>query len=194
MSKIRQILPKEISDLEIIEGVAKGESSAINTIYTQFFPSISRMIINNNGSNEEAKDIFQEAVMVLYDRVTQQDFELKSKLKTFLYAVSRRLWLKQLNRKGSSTNTSDISDYEDLLHVEEDIEKHVEVESRFTQMESSLEQLGEPCKTILNDFYIANLSMQDICEKFGYTNTDNAKTQKYKCLQRLKKLFFNNRD
>jgi RNA polymerase sigma factor (sigma-70 family) len=194
VSKIRQILPKEISDLEIIEGVAKGESSAINTIYTQFFPSISRMIVNNNGSNEEAKDIFQEAVMVLYDRVTQQDFELKSKLKTFLYAVSRRLWLKQLNRKGSSTNTSDISDYEDLLHVEEDIEKHVEIESRFTQMESSLEQLGEPCKTILNDFYIASLSMQDICEKFGYTNTDNAKTQKYKCLQRLKKLFFNNRD
>ncbi|WP_140939146.1 RNA polymerase sigma factor [Sphingobacterium lumbrici] len=194
MSKIRQILPKEISDLEIIAGVAKGESSAINTIYTQFFPSVARMIVNNNGSDEEAKDIFQEAVMVLYDRVTQQDFELKSKLKTFLYAVSRRLWLKQLNRKGSSTNTSDISDYEDLLHVEEDIEKHVEIESKFTQMESALEQLGEPCKTILNDFYIANLSMQEICEKFGYTNTDNVKTQKYKCLQRLKKLFFNNKN
>ncbi|TJZ52492.1 sigma-70 family RNA polymerase sigma factor [Sphingobacterium olei] len=194
MSKIRQILPKEISDLEIIEGVAKGESKAINTIYAHFFPSVARMIINNNGSNEEAKDIFQEAVMVLYDRVTRQDFELKSKLKTFLYAVSRRLWLKQLNRKGASTNTSDISDYEDILHVEEDIERHVDIETKFTQMESSLEQLGEPCKTILNDFYIANLSMQAICEKFGYTNTDNAKTQKYKCLQRLKKLFFNNTD
>ncbi|RZK15573.1 MAG: sigma-70 family RNA polymerase sigma factor, partial [Flavobacterium sp.] len=53
-----------------------------------------------------------------------------------------------------------------------------------------LDHLGEPCKTIIQDFYIHNLSMQDICEKFGYTNTDNAKTQKYKCLQRLKKIFF----
>ena len=57
-------------------------------------------------------------------------------------------------------------------------------------MKKALENLGEPCKTIIQDFYIHNLSMQDICEKFGYTNTDNAKTQKYKCLQRLKKLFF----
>ncbi|MNR59372.1 hypothetical protein D3C85_1806190 [compost metagenome] len=57
-------------------------------------------------------------------------------------------------------------------------------------MEHAMSLLGEPCKTILHDFYIQNRSMQDICEKFGYTNTDNAKTQKYKCLQRLKKLFF----
>jgi len=57
-------------------------------------------------------------------------------------------------------------------------------------MEKALESLGEPCQTILRDFYIHNRSMADICEKFGYTNTDNAKTQKYKCLQRLKKTFF----
>ena len=58
------------------------------------------------------------------------------------------------------------------------------------KMESALQLLGEPCKTIMEDFYIHNRSMQEICERFGYTNADNAKTQKYKCLQRLKKLFF----
>jgi hypothetical protein len=50
--------------------------------------------------------------------------------------------------------------------------------------------LGEPCKTIIEEFYLNSRSMQEICEQFGYTNADNAKTQKYKCLQRLKKLFF----
>jgi len=57
-------------------------------------------------------------------------------------------------------------------------------------MEHALLQLGEPCKTIIEDYYLQSKSMQDICEKFGYTNSDNAKTQKYKCLKRLKKLFF----
>jgi DNA-directed RNA polymerase specialized sigma24 family protein len=57
-------------------------------------------------------------------------------------------------------------------------------------MEGALGELGEPCKTIIEDYYIHGRSMQEICEKFGYTNADNAKTQKYKCLQRLKKLFF----
>ncbi len=191
MSKIKQILPTEISDQEIIEGVSKGDSRAINRIYKSYFPSISRMIVNNNGSEDEAKDIFQEAVMVLYDKITQQKFELSSKLGTFLYAVSRRLWLKQLTRKGSVASTADISDFEDLLRVEDDLERHDEIEQRFDHMNIALLQLGEPCQTLLKDFYIANMSMQDIRDKFGYTNTDNAKTQKYKCLQRLKKIFFN---
>ncbi|MFD2555882.1 RNA polymerase sigma factor [Sphingobacterium tabacisoli] len=191
MSKIKQILPTEISDQEIVDGVSKGDSKAINRIYKSYFPSISRMIVNNNGSEDEAKDIFQEAVMVLYDKITQQKFELSSKLGTFLYAVSRRLWLKQLTRKGSVASTADISDFEDLLRVEDDLERHDEIEQRFDHMNIALSQLGEPCQTLLKDFYIANMSMQDIRDKFGYTNTDNAKTQKYKCLQRLKKIFFN---
>lgn len=191
MSKIKQILPTEISDQEIIDGISKGNSKAINRIYKSYFPSISHMIINNNGSEDEAKDIFQEAVMVLYDKITQQKFELNSKLGTFLYAVCRRLWLKQLTRKGNMAKTSDISDFEDILKVEEDIGAHDEMEIRFEKMNAALAQLGEPCRTLLKDFYIMDMSMQDIRDKFGYTNTDNAKTQKYKCLQRLKKIFFN---
>jgi len=191
VSKIKHILPYEVSDQELITGIAQGDSRAINKLYKFFFPSISRMIINNNGSDDEAKDIFQDAVMVLYDRLTQGKFELNSKLSTFLYAVSRRLWLKHLTRKGVTSKTSDISDFEDILKIEDDVERHEIIESNFRQMSFALEQLGEPCKTLLHDFYIVNMSMQEIKEKFGYTTTDNAKTQKYKCLQRLKKLFFN---
>ena len=62
----------------------------------------------------------------------------------------------------------------------------------FERMESSLACLGEPCRTIITDFYIADLGMEEIAAKFGYTNADNAKNQKYKCLQRLKKLYFGN--
>lgn len=193
MSKIKNISSIEVSDTEIIAGIAVGDNRIINKIYKSFFPSIANMIVSNNGSNDEAKDVFQEAVMVLYDKITQQQFELNSKLSTFLYAVSRRIWLKQLSRKGHTLNTTDISDFEDILHVEEDIQEHQEIENQFEQMNDAMHQLGEPCQTLLKDFYIKNLSMQEITEKFGYTNSDNAKTQKYKCLQRLKKIFFTNK-
>lgn len=168
----------------------RGDSRIISKMYKLFFPSVAYMITNNSGTQEEARDIFQEAVMVLYDKITHQNFELNCKLNTFLYAVSRRLWLKQLSRRGHTSNTTDISDFEDILKVEDDIQQHQELENKFEQMEEAMNQLGEPCKTLLQDFYIGNLSMQDITEKFGYTNSDNAKTQKYKCLQRLKKIFF----
>lgn len=194
MSSIKYILPADISDQDIIQGIVDGDNRTISRIYKLYYPAIARMIINNSGSEDEAKDIFQESVMVLYNKVTQKKFELNSKLSTFLYAVSRRLWLKQLTRHGSVASNSDISDYEDILHVEDDLERHQENELKFDQMNLALQELGEPCKTLIKDFYIKNLSMKEIQEKFGYTNTDNAKTQKYKCLQRLKKLFFNTKD
>ncbi len=189
MSKIRQILPKTREDKELLEGLRKGDNSVISEIYKTCYPSVSHLITGNKGTEDEAKDIFQEAVMVLYDKVTHENFELSSKLSTFLYAVCRRLWLKQLNKRENSMGTSD-SDGLEIADVESDIQSHIEKENDFYKMDSAMSQLGEPCQTILKDFYIRNKSMNEICEKFGYTNTDNAKTQKYKCLQRLKKLFF----
>lgn len=150
---------------------------------------VLQLIINNNGSEHDAKDIYQESIIILHDKIKSGDFELTSKLKTFLYSVCRRLWLKKLSHK--SRFSEDIKDYEDYFPVEPDLAQHEEKDQQFLLMNSALTQLGEPCKTIIEDFYINNKSMQEICEKFGYTNADNAKTQKYKCLQRLKKLFFN---
>mgnify|MGYP003580969942 CR=1 FL=1 len=147
-----------------------------------------QFILNNNGDEDDAKDVYQEGIIVLYNKIKGGDFELSSKLKTYIYSVCRRIWLKKLAQQNKKT--SDIADFEDVLVVDDEVEQHEEKDRQFDKMQSALVLLGEPCKTIIQDFYIHNLSMQDICEKFGYTNTDNAKTQKYKCLQRLKKLFF----
>ena len=191
MSNIRNIVPEESNDLDILKGIANRDNEVIHQLYKLHYPYIERMVISNSGSKDQAKDIFQETVMVLYDKVTQQGFVLESKLKTFLYAVGRRLWLKQLSKKESNHFSIEQDGYDTASDYEEDIQSSLEQEKQFTKMEEALQHLGEPCQSILRDFYIKNKSMQDICEKFGYTNTDNAKTQKYKCLQRLKKLFFN---
>lgn len=172
---------------EIVAGILKGDSNALEILYTIHFPVITRLILNNGGDIDDAKDVFQEAVIILYHKIREGSFELNSKLKTYLYSVSRNIWLKKLTRKGTFSN---IDDFEEKIPVEEDMELYRERDKQFLLMENALKRLGEPCQTIIRDFYIHNLSMQEICEKFGYTNTDNAKNQKYKCLQRLKKLFF----
>lgn len=150
---------------------------------------VLQMVLNNSGSEADAKDIYQESIIILYNKVKAGDFELTSKLKTYIYAVCRRIWLKKLGKR-SNKETELIKDVHDFLPVEDDLELHEMRDLQFSKMEESLLMLGEPCKTIIQDFYMQNKSMQEICDKFGYTNPENAKTQKYKCLQRLKKLFF----
>ncbi len=176
------------TDREVVLGILNNSVEALNKLYAAYFPMVLQFILNNNGNEDDAKDVYQEAIIVLYNKVKSGSFELSSKLKTYIYSVSRRIWLKKLAQQ--SKKTSNIADFEDVLIVEEDMEQHEQKDMQFDKMKVALESLGEPCKTIIEDFYINNQSMQEICEKFGYTNTDNAKTQKYKCLQRLKKLFF----
>lgn len=178
----------QYSDTMIIEGMLAGDKEAFEQLYQTCYPRIKGMIVRNNGSEDEAKDVFQEAICVLYDKVTCGDFALSSQLKTYLYAVCKRLWLKQL--KLSERIVSDQGLPENEGEVETDLELHWLKEAQFDKMKVALARLGEPCKTILLDFYVKGLSMQEISEKFNYTNPDNAKNQKYKCLQRLKKLFF----
>jgi len=74
--------------------------------------------------------------------------------------------------------------------VEEDVEEYEKKDQEFAMMEKAIGSLGEPCKSLIEAFYIQKRNMQDIASQFGYTNADNAKNQKYKCLMRLKKLFF----
>jgi RNA polymerase sigma factor (sigma-70 family) len=188
------IVSKEIkssvpTDSEVIIGILNDSKDSLNQLYKGYFPMVLQLVLTNNGNEDEAKDIFQESIIVLYKKVKSGSFELNSKLKTFIYAVCHRLWLKRLNQKSRHIN-SDLVDFENLESVDEDIALHEEKDAQFRQMDYALQQLGEPCKTIIEDYYIQSRSMQDISEKFGYTNADNAKTQKYKCLQRLKKLFF----
>ncbi len=187
MSKRRKSFAAE-SEAATLDGVARGDANSLERLYRDYFPMVLNMVVQHNGTEDEAKDVFQEAVIVLYDKVKQGGFELTSQLKTYLYSICRRLWLKQLGSKSRAFRN--MTAYEDTIAVEEDLARHEEKDLQLTMMEQALDELGEPCKTIIRDFYIANLSMQEICEKFGYTNSDNAKTQKYKCLQRLKKLYF----
>jgi hypothetical protein len=77
-----------------------------------------------------------------------------------------------------------------MVAVEEDLEAHERRDVEFSMMERAMNGLGEPCKSLLQAFYMDKKNMQDIAASFGYTNAENAKNQKYKCMVRLKKLFF----
>ena len=180
-------LKAELNQIALLEGLARNDKKAIETIYKENFNLIQALVINNNGSAEDAKDIFQEAMIVLYQKVQSGSFELNCQIKTFVYSVSRRLWLKRLiqqNRYSLQENA------EDIIVVDEVMEEHEKRDSEFVIMEKAMGSLGEPCKSLLEAFYMQKKGMQEIAAVFGYTNAENAKTQKYKCLMRLKKLFF----
>jgi len=179
---------KYYKEAELLKSLAKNEKSAIDAIYRDNYKLIQQLIINNNGTEDDARDIFQETLIVLYQKAKSDSFELNCQIRTYVYSVARRLWLKRLqsNRRFETP----VDNIEEMVQVEEDVEVHEKLDWQYGIMRSALGKIGEPCKSLLEAFYIHNKNMQDISSFFGYTNSDNAKNQKYKCLMRLKKLFF----
>ena len=172
----------------LLQGLARNDRKAVETIYKENYTTVQSLIINNNGSADDAKDIFQEAMIVLYEKARSGTFELSCQIKTYVYSVSRRLWLKRLQQ--ASRFSVDIGNTDGVVPVEDDIEAHERRDAEFEMMEKAIQGLGEPCKSLLEAFYLRKMNMQEIAVSFGYTNAENAKTQKYKCLMRLKKIFF----
>ena len=178
----------EINEQILLKGLVNDDSKAIETIYKENYNMVQAFILNNNGTYDDARDIFQEAMITLYEKAKSESFVLTCQIKTYVYSVCRRLWLKRLQQLGRYITADE--NLEETVQVEDDLEIHEKRNAEFAIMERALGSLGEPCKSLLEAYYIQKKGMTEIAGEFGYTNADNAKNQKYKCLMRLKKLFF----
>ena len=181
------------SDVQLLQGIAAGARQATAQVYRQHYPAVMHWISGAGGDEPDAADIFQEAMVVLFEKARSEDFRLTCRIGTYLFAISKHLWYKKLERRkrmpGALPDNMGAEGGFDTAY-EDDIKVHEEREEHYAQLDTALEALGEPCRLLLRAFYHHDKSMQEIAADFGYTNPDNAKTQKYKCLMRLKKIFF----
>ena len=181
-------MKSELTEQALLSGLTNNDQKAIEYIYKMNFPVIQSLVVSNNGTYDDARDIFQEAMIVLYENTRSESFVLTCQIKTYVYSICKRLWLKRLQY--NNRFTTQVDSLEETVPVEEDIENQEKRNADFVIMERAMGSLGEPCKGLLEAYYLQKKSMQAIADSFGYTNAENAKTQKYKCLVRLKKIFF----
>ena len=182
------LLKAEINEQALLKGLAQNDSKAVEALYKSHFTMIQHFVLNNNGSFDDARALFQEAMITLYEKVQSDSFVLSCQIKTYLFSICKNLWLKRLQQMGKYS--APLSTEEESIAVEADLEEFQKKDAAFSIMNRALNSLGEPCKSLLEGYYLNKKGMQEIADEFGYTNADNAKNQKYKCLMRLKKLFF----
>ena len=168
---------------EIIDKVRRQDRQTLSRIYQNGYPMVEKYVLANTGSKDDAADIFQDAMYLLIKKTADPKFELSSKISTFLFGISKNLWLKQLTKK-NVVGSELLSEQEFEELPEEDFKEF----ERTKIMKQCIDLLGEPCKTIIVQFYFFQTSMKEIAAQLHYTNANNAKNQKYKCFMRLKKM------
>jgi RNA polymerase sigma factor (sigma-70 family) len=173
-----------IPDSTLLDKLKTESSASFNLLYKFYFPSIAAYIKQNLGSNDDAEDIFQEAIIVLLQKVRQPDFVLTSSLKTYLYAVARNLWLKRLR-----DNKIRIVDDELSLatcKTETEIFELEPEKSNEEKIENWLQKITRNCQNILKALFFYEEPMESLMVKMGWKNKHTASNQKHKCIQQMK--------
>jgi len=182
------------TEQQLLEALAAGGRTATEQIYQQNYHILNSWLIKNGGTSADAADIFQEAMVVLFGKAQDEGFRLTCSIGTYLFAVSKHLWYKKLQQQYKSPvflqEDTGEDEREGGIAYEDDINVHNEREAHYEQLNNALDQIGEPCRSLLKAYYHNDKNMQEIAADFGYTNPENAKNQKYKCLTRLRKLFY----
>ncbi len=174
---------ENFDDATLVRQIGQGEDRALTYVYHQHWPMILRLIQLNSGTEEEAKDIYQDTIIHIYEKIKEGNFALTCQLKTYVYAVCRKKWLNRL--RGNHF----VRDSEDVL---EDLPEIIDEEAVLpepAQLQNGIEQLGEPCRSLLVYFYYEKMSLEQIASHMQYASPNVAKQQKFRCIERLKKHF-----
>jgi RNA polymerase sigma factor (sigma-70 family) len=171
------------SDKEVLEAIRSGKDDLVlKYLYKTLLPRIKKYIISNSGDENDAKDIFQDAVMIFYKYVKLGKFDESNEIGAFVYTVSRNLWInvaKKRNRSVALTEETPITGFHG------DADQELISQERETYVVNMFSKLGETCKTLLMYATFNKLSMKEIAEKMGFNSENVAKTKHYKCKQRL---------
>lgn len=172
-----------MTDQQIIEHLKSGDQVAAFTALYKAFPMVKSHVRKHSGTSTEAEDIFQEALIILLKKVHLPEFQLSSSLSTYVFGISKFLWNNELRKRKPHLEFQ-------LDHAGEiDPTEYNEMDERIGFAQKALQSVSERCREIFQLFYIERLSMKSIAEKLGYTNEQNAKTQKYKCLEKARESY-----
>ena len=169
-------------DFRYVEGLLQNDSSVILEIYDQFEDRIVRFVQQNQGKKEDGLDIFQEGIMVIFHKAQTGKFVLTASFFSFLYAVCRNLWLKEIRKRyGKEVTLHEDFEYKD----EYDFEEAIFREERSKLVRVHFQKLSERCQKMLQLFYEETKKMVEIAQIMGFANANVAKKEKSKCQKRL---------
>ncbi|MFK8056176.1 MAG: RNA polymerase sigma factor [Saprospiraceae bacterium] len=175
------IITSEPDDRLLLEGLFRSEAKPIQTIYDAVLPSIIYYIRQNGGSETDARDLFQDALMALYNRLREGDFELTCKLKSYLRVVCRNLWLKRLRKTDRESGV--LPEGWEAVDLDARMDERLEESEREGILWKHLDALGEGCQQILRWFFTGT-SMREIASRLD-TSEGYIKKRKHTCKERL---------
>jgi RNA polymerase sigma factor (sigma-70 family) len=164
--------------LEMIVPRKVDASAQFSELYERCFPVVARFVSKMRGSFEDAKDIFQDALVIYHEKSLTNDLDIRTTPEAYILGIAKHLW----SRKFKDRQKIATDDLDDSIAVPHDYYPTVNdnLLLRF------LETTGEKCLALLRFFYFEESSAKELQQRFGYQSEHSASVQKYKCIEKLR--------
>lgn len=173
-----------MTDTELLAALRSDRMEAAFVQLYRQLPDVIAMVRTHGGTKTEARDLFQDALVVLHEKTADPEFLFTGSIKAYLYGVCRNLWLAELRAKGRSEKGAALA-----TEHSEASEFELKNESALQLAERAFAALGEKCREMLTRFYLNKESLSSIAQAFGYAGEGAAKTRKYKCLEQAREKY-----
>lgn len=150
-----------------------NQQEEIRKLYLEVFPDVSKYIHKHGGTLEDAREIFQEAIVVFYENALFGKKQIGSSHR-YLFGICRNLWLNHFNLATKSASLDHVDPAEEI--ATDQTEKLI----------TYLQKAGEKCMNLLQSFYYEKLNMAELADRFGFASERSATVQKYKCLEKVR--------
>ena len=174
------------NDQSLYQGLLSNEPAAFEFIYKKNFPAVRQQVKQYGGSEDDAKDIFQEGMIALWNNIRSGNYQLREgvKMSTYLIQICKLRWMDRMKKASFRYEVKQESYTEPA--AESEVIEWIDREEQ-TAFQQSFAQLGERCQDLLKRFYFMKQSLQEIALAMSIGEA-TAKNEKYRCMQRLKKI------
>jgi len=174
---------KKLNDEQLVSAIKSGDRQALLQLYRDNYMSVRNYISKNNGRQEDAEDILQDACVAVWEKIRNNSLELNARLTTLVFAISKNLWLKRLRKDSRQSPLSDV--ISETYSEESDLFDSQDLQLVVKMMNS----LGEKCRMLLKLFYFDRRDMKEIAQIMEYNHADTAKAKKHQCFKQLQENF-----
>lgn len=170
-----------MSDADVLHDLRNGKAERAFTRLYKHLDEVTRMVRSHSGSRTEARDLFQDALVILHEKALGSEFTPNGTIGGYLYGVCRNLWLAELRSKGREAQVQKLVAREALPTALDLAE-----EQELLRAELAFQALSEKCRELLTRFYLNDEPLMVVAHALGLAGEGAAKTRKYKCLEQAR--------
>ena len=178
----------QFSENQFVAGILENNFQVLEKIYAEHLPAVVSLVKSQKGTTEDARDVFQEAIVVIYKKASEPDFELTTAFGGYLFSVCRYIWWRQAKKKH---RTEVALEHDERYTVEDNLETYLVESEKRKLFRQKLAEMGQECRQVLQLFF-TGVPLKDIAREMGYTD-DYIKKKSKNCKDKLAMLVKNDR-